>query len=67
MRCPKCGKLGSKVIDTDSFDTVIRRVRKCLNPKCLHVWRTCEEDADSKLRPEMLAEANKRFTTDKPR
>lgn len=40
MRCPSCGHHESLVPSTDPFDTVIKRVRKCV--KCGWSWSTTE-------------------------
>ncbi len=50
MRCPKCGHLDDKVIDTRSVKngSVIRRRRMCL--KCSHRFTTYEEVLKSRLK-----------------
>jgi len=46
MKCPKCQGSKQKVLDTRKFDTVIRRVRECLEDdngeQCGHIWITWE-------------------------
>lgn len=51
MKCPNCGHIESNAIDTDPFDTLIRRVRKC--KKCGKAWNTVEtfEDASHHILP----------------
>lgn len=44
MRCPRCGSWDIGVIDTDRFETAIKRVRKCRNKQCRHTWNTFEND-----------------------
>ena len=41
MKCPECQNEKTRVIYTDSHDTVIRRARKC--DRCGWVFNTCEE------------------------
>jgi transcriptional repressor NrdR len=50
MRCPKCGHLDDKVIDSRSVRNgdVIRRRRSCLN--CAHRFTTYEEVVKATLR-----------------
>ena len=50
MRCPKCGHLDDKVIDSRSVRNgdVIRRRRNCL--KCGHRFTTYEEVVKATLR-----------------
>ena len=42
MKCPKCGDSKSHVVETQKYDTVIARVRRC--DSCGHPWQTNEEN-----------------------
>ena len=39
MKCPKCGSDKVRVVDTRSYETVIRRRRQC---QCGYCWDTEE-------------------------
>jgi transcriptional regulator NrdR family protein len=52
MNCPKCNSIKGKIINSRKRDSLVWRVRKCLD--CCHSWRTnemSEEDMNRLLKP----------------
>src|SRR5579863_5634644 len=42
MTCPTCRKSGTRVVDSRDDETVVRRRRECLDPRCKHRFTTYE-------------------------